>query len=56
MHDIHLAVEILARAFEEDPLCVFMLPNKQTRVKTHKKILLSIWQAKYQQSSWIWGR
>jgi ribosomal protein S18 acetylase RimI-like enzyme len=37
MQDIHLAVEVMAYAFEEDPLCVFMLPNKNSRVKTLKK-------------------
>jgi len=37
MQDIHLAVEVMVRAFEDDPLCVFMLPNKKTRLKTLKK-------------------
>jgi hypothetical protein len=37
MQDIHLAVEVMARAFEEDPWCVFMLPNNKTRLKTLKK-------------------
>jgi ribosomal protein S18 acetylase RimI-like enzyme len=35
--DVAVAADVLAQAFENDPLCAFILPNKRTRVATLRK-------------------
>jgi ribosomal protein S18 acetylase RimI-like enzyme len=37
LSELDQAVEVISQAFINDPLCVFMLPNKRTRLKTLKK-------------------
>ncbi len=37
LSDVQPAARVLAQAFQDDPLCAFMLPFKQTRVKTLTK-------------------
>jgi ribosomal protein S18 acetylase RimI-like enzyme len=35
--DVEGAAGVISQAFEHDPLCAFMLPNKRTRVRTLRK-------------------
>ena len=37
MSDVEQAAEVISQAFEHDPLCAFMLPNKRTRVRALRK-------------------
>jgi ribosomal protein S18 acetylase RimI-like enzyme len=37
LSDVAEAADVISQAFVDDPLCVFMLPSKRTRVKTLKK-------------------
>jgi len=40
--DVNQAAHVISRAFEDDPLCSFMLPRKRTRTKTLYKFFRSL--------------
>jgi len=40
--DVNQAAQVISQAFEDDPLCVFMLPRKRTRTKTLYKFFRAL--------------
>jgi ribosomal protein S18 acetylase RimI-like enzyme len=41
LSDVRQAAQVISRAFEHDPLCVYMLPDKRTRLKTLNKFFFA---------------
>jgi len=37
LSDLDMAVEVISQAFQNDPLCVYMLPGEHSRLKTLRK-------------------
>ena len=42
LDDVNQAAHVISRAFEDDPLCSFMLPRKRTRTKTLYKFFRAL--------------
>ena len=40
--DVNQAAQVISQAFEDDPLCMFMLPRKKTRTKTLYKFFRAL--------------
>ena len=42
LSDIEQAARVISQAFQDDPLCSFMLPNKRTRIETLRKFFRAV--------------